>query len=72
MWEGEALVEAVACAIEALFGRLGIARRLRDAGVLREALPEIAANAIDDWFLKGNPRAVRDASELHQVLELAW
>lgn len=70
--EEEALVEAVACAIEALFGRLGIAKRLRDVGVLREALPEIAANAIDDWFLKGNPRAVRDASELQQVLEQAW
>lgn len=72
VWEGEALVEAVACAIEALFDRLGIVKRLRDVGVLREALPEIAANAIDDWFLKGNPRAVRDASELQQVLEQAW
>jgi alcohol dehydrogenase class IV len=72
VWEGEALVEAVASAIEALFSKLGIAKRLREVGVLHDGLPEIAANAIDDWFLKGNPRPVRDASELRQILEQCW
>jgi alcohol dehydrogenase class IV len=62
---------AVIDAVEALFAQLGIARRLRDVGVTREALPEIAANAMGDWFLRGNPRPVRDASELQQLMEQA-
>jgi len=59
-------------AIEAVFRELGIPRRLRDVGVPREALPGIAASAMVDWFLRGNPRTVRDASELVQVLQEAW
>ena len=38
----------------------------------REALPEIAEKGMGDWFLKGNPRPVREASELQQILEEAW
>ena len=59
-------------AIEAVFDELGISRRLRDVGVARDALSGIAASAMGDWFLRGNPRPVRDASELLQVLEEAW
>lgn len=59
-------------AVEAIWGQLGIPRRLRDVGVPREALSDIAASVIDDWFLRGNPRPVRDAPELQQVLEEAW
>jgi alcohol dehydrogenase len=70
--EGEAQVEAVVEAIDVLFSRLGIPRRLREVGVSREALPDIAAHAIGDWFLGGNPRPVRSESELQQVLEGAW
>lgn len=70
--KAEDLVVAVAGAVEALFGTLGVPRRLRDVGVARDVLPEIAASAINDWFLKGNPRAVRGAAELQQILEEAW
>jgi alcohol dehydrogenase len=69
---GDARVVAVADAVKALFDRLGISRRLRDVGVSRETLPDIATHAIGDWFLGGNPRPVRGASELQQVLEEAW
>jgi alcohol dehydrogenase class IV len=40
--------------------------------VPREALPDIAAHAMGDWFLRGNPRPVRGAAELQQILEEAW
>jgi len=70
--EGEPLVAAAVAAVEALFGRLGVAPRLRDVGIVREALPDIAAHAIGDWFLHGNPRPVRSEAELQQVLEQAW
>jgi alcohol dehydrogenase class IV len=70
--EGDALIEAVVLAIEELFGKLGVPRRLRDVGVTRDALPSIASSAIDDWFLRGNPRPVKDATELQHILEAAW
>ncbi len=59
-------------AVDAIFNRLAIPQRLRDVGVPREALSDIAQHAIGDWFLRGNPRPVRSADELHEVLEAAW
>ncbi len=70
--EGEPLVSAVSGAMASLADTLGVPRRLRDVGVPREALPEIAAGALGDWFLRGNPRPVTSASDLQQVLEAAW
>ena len=70
--EGEALLTMVINAVEAILGQLGVPRRLRDVGVPREALFDIATSAMDDWFLRGNPRPVRGISELQQVLEEAW
>ena len=70
--DGERLVTSVAGAVEALFGRLDVPCRLRDVGIARETLSEIAGHAIGDWFLRGNPRPVRSEAELLQVLEQAW
>lgn len=58
--------------LAAMFEALDTPRRLRDVNVPHEALADIAATAIGDWFLGGNPRPVRAASELQQVLEQAW
>jgi alcohol dehydrogenase class IV len=66
------VLPGVVDAVEALFAELEIPRRFRDVGVPREALPEIAAKGMGDWFLRGNPRPVREASELQQILEQAW
>lgn len=63
---------AVTGALDALFGALGLPRRLRDVGVTRESLPELAAVSMDDWFVRDNPRPVRAAAELQQLLEAAW
>jgi alcohol dehydrogenase class IV len=62
------LVESV----DLFFEALGVARRLRDVGVPRDDLEEIAAHAMEDWFLRDNARPVSDASELSRVLEAAW
>ena len=69
---GKAPVAAVVDAIAAVFAALGIPQRLRDVSVPRETLHEVAATAMRDWFLRGNPRPVRDASELLQILHEAW
>ena len=69
---GEALLQAVIDRICACLGGLGAIQRLRDVGVLRDALPALADSGMSDWFLTGNPRRVEHASELQQVLEAAW
>jgi alcohol dehydrogenase class IV len=70
--DGESLVAMVVDAVDALFARLGIPRRLREVGMHREEFSEIAASVMDDWFLRGNPRPVRAASELEALLSEAW
>ena len=64
--------EAVIAGLDRIFSPLGLPRRLRDVGVAQDALPEMATLGMADWFLRGNPRPVRDMTELLQVLETAW
>lgn len=70
--QGEAQLQQVTAAVQAIFGALGVPARLRDLGVPREDLPELAQLAMGDWFLRGNPRPVKEAAELLQILEQAW
>jgi alcohol dehydrogenase class IV len=65
-------VDAVVNAVETLIDGLEVPRRLRAVGVSRDALADIAGTAMGDWFLRGNPRPVRDVPELLQVLDAAW
>jgi len=69
---GEASVAEIAAALEAIFTALKLPRRLREIGVARDALGEVAEHAMGDWFLRGNPRPVKEAAELRGVLEAAW
>ena len=59
-------------AVQMIFGTLDLPPCRRDVGIPAEALPAIAATAMGDWFLRGNPRSVRDARELQDVLEAVW
>jgi len=65
-------VDAVIAGVDRMLAPLGLPRRLRDVGVPHDALPEMAKLGMADWFLRGNARPVRDASELLQVLQEAW
>ncbi|HSW21119.1 MAG TPA: iron-containing alcohol dehydrogenase, partial [Ramlibacter sp.] len=58
--------------VQAIFRALGVPSRLRDVGVPREDLGELAQIAMGDWFLRGNPRPVRSAGELQKIMEQAW
>ena len=69
---GPQLVDQVIDRVSSLFGQLAVPQRLRDVGVPREGLADVASAAMGDWFLRGNPRRVQDAGELLQVLEAAW
>lgn len=46
--------------------------RLREFGVEQADLPVIAERALNDWFLRGNPRPVKAAEELVGLLQTAW
>jgi alcohol dehydrogenase class IV len=65
-------VESIVRATADLIAQAGTTRRLRDLGVDHDALPDIAAVAMDDWFVRDNPRPIRAVSELLEVLEAAW
>ncbi|MBB3221615.1 iron-containing alcohol dehydrogenase family protein [Pseudoduganella umbonata] len=68
----QADVEPIIDKVTSILDELGIPGRLRDVNVPREGLADIAAHAMGDWFLRGNPRPVQSAAELQQILEEAW
>ena len=69
---GKTTAEPVIGALARLSDALALPRRLRDVGIPADALATIATRAMDDWFLRGNPRPVREPAELQQVLDQAW
>jgi alcohol dehydrogenase class IV len=64
----ESMIDALSGDIE----RLGVPGRLGAAGVADDAVASIAASAMGDWFLKGNPRRVDDVEQLQQILRSAF
>ena len=66
------VVNTVVTALQAFFEALGIPRQLRDVGVSRDSLRELAEVSINDWYMQNNPRPVRGVPELQQLLEEAW
>jgi alcohol dehydrogenase class IV len=69
---GEALVQAIVQRVSSLFAAIGVPQRLRDVGVPQDGLAVVADAALGDWFLRGNPRRVHNATELLSVLQNAW
>jgi alcohol dehydrogenase class IV len=63
---------SAAHSLEVLFDRLGVPRRLRDIGVAKIDLAEIAEAAMADWFINRAPRPIAGAADLRGILELAW
>ena len=68
----ESQLEAINQSLATTFAALPIPRQLREVGVPRESLSDIAGHAMGDWFLKGNPRPVDEASELESILNKTW
>jgi maleylacetate reductase len=59
-------------ALAELIAELGLPRTLRDVGVSRADFSTIAQKALGDILVKSNPRPVRGASDIEEILELAW
>ena len=45
---------------------------LQAVGIKRESLPEIARRALEYHPVKVNPRPIRTAADVMEILELAW
>jgi len=54
-----------------LVARLGLPSRLGDVGVGPERFPEIAEQALRDPFVHANPRPVRGAEDIVEILQSA-
>ena len=65
-------VDGICAALSDIFGALGVPQRLRDLDIVPEAFPAIAARGMDDWFLQGNPRPIREPGALEEILQAAW
>lgn len=63
--------EAIASRIEELREAAGLPARLRETAVERDRLPELAAEAAEQWTAGFNPRQV-GVDELLRIYEVAW
>ncbi len=59
-------------AMRAFVRRLGVPSRLRDVGITREQLPEIAARYDGTGPISTNPRPIGGAADIVEILELAY
>ena len=46
--------------------------RLRDVGVRQEHYDAIAAGAMQNVFVRSNPRPVTSPDQIHEILDMAW
>jgi alcohol dehydrogenase class IV len=61
-----------ATAVAKLVNDLGLPNRLRDVGVKREHYDAIATGAMQNLFVRSNPRPVSDPAQVREILDLAW
>ena len=58
--------------VEQLRDDIGLPRRLRDLGIARPELSQVADDTFLIWHTYFNPRRVENPAELREVLEAAW
>ena len=63
---------AASTIVDAFLGKVAVPRTLRQIGIDREALAEIADAAMTDWFISRNARPVAEVGAVLGVLEAAW
>ena len=57
--------------LDSLIGDLGMPRSLREVGIDRDLLPQLAENCmLDDWTFS-NPKPLRTPADVMQILESA-
>ena len=59
-------------AVAGLIERLGLPRRLRDAGVQHAQLDQIARGAMGNLWVRTNPRPITEQADVAGLLDAAW
>ena len=67
-----ALAAAVPEYVYGMNQRMGLPLKLRDLGVPRDGLKQLAVDALDDYSIHTNPKPVTSAEQVLEVLEQAW
>jgi maleylacetate reductase len=67
-----ALAAAVPEYVLAMNKRMGLPLKLRELGVPRDGLRQLAIDALDDYSIHTNPKPVSSAEQVLEVLEQAW
>jgi alcohol dehydrogenase class IV len=61
-----------AAAVSKLIEMLGQPTRLRDVGVQHSHYDAIAAGAMQNVFVRSNPRPINNANDVREILDMAW
>ena len=64
--------EAASKVIGNLISNLGMPKCLRDVGVSKDQLQEIAEASMHDRWIPSNPRKITTPSQIIEILEMAW
>lgn len=64
--------DGAADAVHDLVEQLGLPTRLRDVGVERSQLDRIAEGSLENFMTRSNPRPLRSAEQIREILEMAW
>ena len=67
-----ALAAAVPEYVFAMNRRMGLPLKLRELGVPREGLKQLAVDALNDYSIHTNPKPISVAGQVLEVLEQAW
>jgi maleylacetate reductase len=68
----EAAAEAAAQRIDDLIGQMHLPQHLRDVGVSKTNLPQLAQVALQSRAVQSNPKPIRDAAQIEALLEAMW
>lgn len=74
-WIAEALGaphSSAADAVLALIRRLGLPDSLKATGAKREQFEQMANAALPSYFVRNNPRKITEASQIMEILDMAW
>lgn len=63
---------SAAASVKSLVASLGLPTSLQDVGVSMEQLDSIAQRAAKHPVVRNNPRKINDASDVMEILKLAW
>lgn len=64
--------QSAAASVKALVKSLDLPTSLADVGVQKSQLAQIAQRAAKHPVVRKNPRLIRDANDVLEILELAW